>query len=215
MNSYEANKFFTDILAAWSFNKEPPAMEQNVWRKVLIGMDKEIAKQALEKCYRDYAHVKYFSLIKFLPTFKTAYQSLAPQRSVTNGRCPCCGNTGFIILKNAQEAETAYTCHCKGGQKSEIVCQNANCQNPEHLSRIKVLAGYHEKYPWQVAGYKNCKFKPVLSEVKNLDLPLTKETLKVLKTLIKAQMPIIRYIQKPIRDVKQLAGGDKLDEVPF
>lgn len=208
MTTYEAEKVFKDILLAWRFSKDPPAMEQNVWMKTLKGMEKNIAKTALENCYRDYKHVRYFSLIKFLPTFKEAYKSLAPQVSTSKGWCPCCGGQGFIMLENARKVETAYGCHCRGGARNEAICQNMNCQNPAHLERIKVLAGYHEKYPWQVVGYRKCKFNPVISEVKNLNLPLTEDNLRVLRLLFKWGLSTGRYVQKPTKDVKALAGGD-------
>lgn len=212
MTNHEAEKMFSDILLAWSFNKEPPAIEQSVWMKTLKKMDRDIARAAFEKRYQEQGQVKYFSLQKLLPVFRAAYYSLVPQKTKGHPWCPCCGGTGWIILEDANRKEVAHACHCRaGGEKNYQICKNKHCRNPKYSQKILVLAGYCEKYPWEVAGWKRCKCNPVISEVKNLGISPDNIALQL---LAKHNMSIDQYIMPKGKDFKLAAAGEKDNQCP-
>lgn len=186
MNFNSATKILNQLVALYIYKGVLEDKERNQWIRYLKQKDFVIADKALERILTEIEPGSTYDRMPSFSRFKAIYLELAPSRG---SWCPCCDGCGFILFEIAGGKTEATPCHCRtGGLKNDDVCQNLHCQNPTRVTKKTFLAGYSVDFPWKVAGWKQCNYHPIITEVKHLHIPIvSKNDVRVLGILLRAQ----------------------------
>lgn len=192
MNEHDAERLLSELGRLYVRGGDIEPREEKVWISELKKLDYKQASAVINRLYLIHPPAKSYGQLPTLPDFKAIYYEKTPRDIKRCPWCPCCNGTGFIILEDANRDEVAHRCHCRTGKlQSERDCQNPNCQNQARSDKLTVLAGYSEKFPWAIVGYRHCRYTPAITEVKNLGIPPTDIAIRL---LFRCKVPVDRYV---------------------
>ena len=192
MKEHEAETLLAELGRLYVRGGDIEPREEYIWLSELERLDYKQANAVINRLYLIHPPAKSYGQLPTVPDFKTIYYEKTPRDTKHRPWCPCCNGTGVIVLEDATKFEVGYPCHCRTGKlRSETDCQNPNCQNQSHSSKLTVLAGYSEKFPWAIVGYRHCRYKPAITEVKNLGIPPTDIAIRL---LFRCKVPVDRYV---------------------
>lgn len=199
MHYNAATKLLNQMVALYTHKGIIEDKERKLWTRYLQGKDFAFADKALERILTEIEPGSTYDRLPSFSRFKAIYLELAPSKG---SWCPCCDGAGFICFGKVNGNEHVLPCHCRtGGLKNDDVCRNLHCQNPTRAAKKTFLAGYCEQFPWKVAGWRQCNYHPLITEVKHLHIPIvTKADRGVLGILLKAQCQTKNIFDFPQRE---------------